>query len=322
MGNSSLLMALRILHTADWHLGDRLGGLDRLPDQLARLGELMAHAEERRADVLLVCGDVLEESRPRQLAPIVAEVARLLRPSIERGMQCVFLKGNHDSRHTFDLLAGIQQLLGGEAGGVRFVGSPQLLTLDADGEPAASLVALPYPTAAAYAVETPAATLEHKQAALQQAVSERIEQLADLADAELPDLPKAMAGHFLLREAPAATGAREVSEEEDVRVESARLSEFAYVALGHVHEPTVLSERVRYSGALDRIDFGEAGQDRHAVLVEVAGDGGLTQTELALDPTPMERIEVGSQFAEGLPGRTFRRGEHDSLKKGLMIAVA
>ena len=111
---------------------------------------------------------------------------------------------------------------------------------------------------------------------------------------ELPDLPKAMAGHFLLREAPAATGAREVSEEEDVRVESARLSEFAYVALGHVHEPTVLSERVRYSGALDRIDFGEAGQDRHAVLVEVAGDGGLTQTELALDPTPMERIEVGS----------------------------
>ena len=55
-------MSLRVLHTADWHLGDRLGGLDRFPDQIERLEELMAHAEDNRVDVMLVCGDVLEES--------------------------------------------------------------------------------------------------------------------------------------------------------------------------------------------------------------------------------------------------------------------
>jgi len=288
-------MTLRVLHTADWHLGDRLGGLDRFPDQVARPEQLMAHAEENRVDVLLVCGDVLEESRPQRLAAIMSEVARLLQPSIERGMRCIFLAGNHDSRHTFDLLEGIQRLLAGDAGRVHFIGSPALLELTAGGKPAAALVALPYPDAAAYGVDAQVTSLEAKRAALQQAVKDRIELLTDQAGVELPGVPKLMAGHFLVREAPAdTTGVTEVSEAEDVRVESPRLGDFAYVALGHVHEPTVLSERVRYSGALDRIDFGEAGQPRHAVLVEISGDGGVTQRELPLDATPMVEFDIGA----------------------------
>lgn len=286
-------MALRILHTADWHLGDRLGGLERLPDQLARLEELMGHVESEQVDVLLVCGDVLEEGRPQRLTPIVSEVARLLGPSVERGMQCVFVKGNHDSQHTFDLLNSLQRLFAGEAGRVHFVGSPALIPLVADGGPAASLVALPYPEAPAYRIDMQPTTLEGKHATLQAAVAGATERLTAQASADLPGLPQLLAGHFLVRDAPAATG-HEVAESEDVRVEVPRLSDFAYVALGHVHEPTALSERVRYSGALDRVDFGEAGQPRQAVLVEVARNGAATQHELALDPTPLEQFEIGA----------------------------
>ena len=210
-------------------------------------------------------------------------------------MRCIFIAGNHDSRHTFDLLEGIQRLLAGDVGRVHFIGSPALLELTAGGKPAAALVALPYPTATAYGVDAQVTTLELKRAALQQAVSDRIEQLATQADAELPGVPKLMAGHFLVREAPAdTTGVTEVAEAEDVRVESPRVADFAYVALGHVHEPTVMSERVRYSGALDRVDFGEAGQPRHAVLVEISADGSVTQKELGLRPTPMAHFDVGT----------------------------
>jgi DNA repair protein SbcD/Mre11 len=324
-------MPLRVLHTADWHLGDRLGGIDRLPDQLARLEELVGHAERERADVLLVCGDVLEESRPRRLAPIVEEVARLLEPSVARGMQCVFLRGNHDSRHTFDLLASLQRLLGGGAGQVRFVGEPTLVPLSASGEQVASLIALPYPSAAAYGVDTQAPSIQAKQAALQQAVGEHMERLTAAAD---PSLPKLMAGHFLLRNAPAATGTREVSEDEDVRIDGDRLGDFSYVALGHVHEPTVLSATIRYSGALDRVDFGEAARDRQAVLVGVGEAGHATQRELPLDATPMAELEAGSldeiaEQAEMLPERertivklTMRLGREDSAARWLAEARA
>ena len=129
-------MSLRILHTADWHLGDRLASQDRLPDQLARLEEIGAQLDEHAADVLLVCGDVLEETRRERLAEIFGALAELLAPRIERGLQCVFLAGNSDSEHTFPLLTSVQTLLGPEAAGrVRFISEPTLVPLEgADGE--------------------------------------------------------------------------------------------------------------------------------------------------------------------------------------------
>lgn len=290
-------LTLRILHTADWHLGDRLGEVDRLPDQLARLHELVAYAEERRADVLLVCGDVLEERRPERLAGIVSQLGDLLAPSVARGMQCVFLAGNHDATHTFELLRGVQHLLGERhAERVRFVSRPSLVPLTAaGGETAeAALVALPYPTASAYGVVSEVRSIDDKRAALSDAVVAASDALSAQAQREHPGLPLLMAGHFLVQHAGAQTGAREVAEWEDVRVEGAHLDRFAYVALGHVHQPLALSERVRYSGALDRVDFGEAGEARHVVLAELDADGGLAAEELPLDATPLERIEIGA----------------------------
>jgi exonuclease SbcD len=292
---------LRVLHTADWHLGDRLGGVDRLPDQLARLRELVAHAEDRQVDVLLVCGDVLEERRPERLAAIVSQLGELLAPSVERGMQCVFLAGNHDSAHTFELLSAVQRLLGERhASRVHFVREPALVPLTVDGEVAATLAALPYPSVAAYSLPADLGTVERKRAALSAAVAASREALGEQARREHPGLPVLMAGHFLLGHVTASTGRREVAEPEDVHVADAGLDRFAYVALGHVHRPVVLAEHVRYSGALDRVDFGEADEPRHVVLAEIDAAGGLALEELPLDATPMRRIEIGAleQIAE------------------------
>ncbi|HEX7292201.1 MAG TPA: exonuclease subunit SbcD [Conexibacter sp.] len=306
-------MSLRVLHTADWHLGDRLGGVDRLPDQLARLAELVAHAEARRADVLLVCGDVLEAQRPERLATIVSRLGELLAPCVERGMQCVFLAGNHDSAHTFELLSGVQRLLGARhAARVRFVSRPALVPLTAGGETAAALVALPYPSAAAYELPADVRSVEDKRAALSDAVSERMEMLSAQAEREHPGVPLLMAGHFLLQHVDAPTGLREISEAEDVHVEAEALDRFAYVALGHVHQPLALAERIRYSGALERVDFAEADEPRHVVLAQIGGDGGLALEQLPLDATPLQRIAIGSlgEIAEraralGQPERTI-----------------
>lgn len=298
---------MRILHTADWHLGVRTGGQDRLPDQIERLAEVMSYCGEHQADVLLVCGDVLEDPRPQRLSATLSQLAELLGPELERGMQCVFVAGNHDSAYTFDLLAGVQRLLGPQAQGqVHFVKEPTLLELTAGGQQAAVLVALPYPTPSAYPLDA-LGDLEAKQAGLRQAVSDHLGSLLEEADEVMPDLPKVLAGHFLLRDAPAHTGTREISESEDVRVDSDRLDEFAYIALGHVHKPNSPRAGARYCGALDRIDFGEAEEERQALLVEVGHPGEEARiTELPLNATPMARFEIGAadeiaQAAETLP---------------------
>ena len=288
-------LTLRIIHTADWHLGDRLGGVERLGDQAARLRELISHGETHGADALLVCGDVLEEVRPDRLSALIATLAEILAPSIARGMQCVFLAGNHDTAHTFALLDGMRELVGaGHPGRVHFVDRPALIPLTAGGQTVAALVCLPYPAAGVYAVPEVVRSTAEKGAALGDAVARSIAELCERAAREFPDLPRVMAGHFLLREAPAHTGTREVAESEDVRVDPGQLDAFAYVALGHIHQPLMLGDRVRYSGALERVDFGEEGESRHAVLAEVGGDGALRLEELPLDATPLRRVRVGS----------------------------
>lgn len=320
-------LTLRILHTADWHLGDRLGGVDRLPDQLARLGELVRHAEERRVDALLVCGDVLEERRPERLAAIVSRLGDLLSPSVARGMQCVFLAGNHDSAYTFELLRGVQHLLGPQgAARVRFVSRPALVPLaaTADGATAtaAALVALPYPTAAAYDLDADLRSIEHKRAALSDAVVASAEALSAQAAREHPGVPLLMAGHFLVQHAGAQTGAREVAEWEDVRVEGARLERFAYVALGHVHQPLALAERVRYSGALERVDFGEADEPRQLVLAQLDADGGLALEEIPLDATPLRRVEVGALAELAEQAQALEQPERAIVKLALRLGRA
>ncbi len=242
-----------------------------------------------------MCGDVLEAQRPERLATIVSRLAELLAPCVERGMQCVFVAGNHDSVHTFELLSGVQRLLGERhAARVQFVSRPALVPLTADGEVVATVVALPYPTATAYDLPGDLRSVEDKRVALSDAVTDASERLSGQASREHPGIPVLMAGHFLLRHVDAPTGLREVSETEDVHVEGMPLEHFAYVALGHVHQPLALAERIRYCGALDRVDFAEADEPRHVVLAEIERDGGLALEELPLDATPMLRFDVGA----------------------------
>jgi DNA repair protein SbcD/Mre11 len=288
-------MSLRILHTADWHLGDRLASQDRLPDQLARLEEVGAQLDEHAVDVLLVCGDVLEETRSGRLVEIFEALAQLLAARIERGLQCVFLAGNHDSEHTFPLLTSVQALLGPDAAArVWFVAEPRLIALEGGDGDRAALLALPFPTATRYRLDSGTfASVEDKQAALGHAVGEAVERLSLEADTELRGLPKVLAGHFLVADVPALTGARELSESEDVRLQPKLLERFAYVALGHVHVPTALDERMRYSGALERMDFGERDEERETLLVEL-DSSAVNVTALALDATPLRQLEIGS----------------------------
>src|SRR5262249_60806156 len=52
---------MRILHTADWHLADRLGRIDRTDDLRRAVERVGEYCRQERADVLLVAGDLFSE---------------------------------------------------------------------------------------------------------------------------------------------------------------------------------------------------------------------------------------------------------------------
>ena len=55
---------IRILHTADWHLGKRLADTDRTEDFRQFLDWLLELIEAQRIDVLLLSGDVFDTTMP------------------------------------------------------------------------------------------------------------------------------------------------------------------------------------------------------------------------------------------------------------------
>ena len=286
---------MRILHTADWHLGAHLGSEDRLGDQMNRLEEIAAVIDSEEVDLLLVAGDVFDEYRSEALSKIVSRLARLLKPRIEAGLNVVFVAGNHDREYVFPLLKSLQDLVSfGEDRRVIFSRRPCLEKVISRSGDGVQLLLAPYPTAFRYDLADqrwPAP--DAKRADLAKAVRHRLEQLQKEAAGER-NLPTVMCGHLLIR--GASGGTYELSEQEDVPIEAGDLPSYAYVALGHIHRAQQVGvPHFRYSGSIERMDRGEA-DDKKSVTVVDIGRSGLDEIrEVSLDATPFVHLTVSSE---------------------------
>jgi exonuclease SbcD len=70
-----------------------------------------------------------------------------------------------------------------------------------------------------------------------------------------------------------------------------------YVALGHLHRPQTLTDRVRYSGSPLAYSFGEAGQHKQAWLVDLDA-GGLAEVRAVPLPAPRQLTLLRGELAE------------------------
>src|SRR6266536_498895 len=104
---------MKILHTSDWHLGARIGRLDRADDAFARIDQIIQVLDQEQVDLLLIAGDVFDETRTSPLGGLVRRLAERLAPRVADGLRAVFLAGNHDrDASVFPLLQATSQLFG------------------------------------------------------------------------------------------------------------------------------------------------------------------------------------------------------------------
>src|SRR5437867_2271190 len=93
-------MAMKILHTADWHLGDRLGRIDRTADLRRAVERVAAYCAEHEIDVLLIAGDLFSEmARPDSLRSSIEHLQRTFQPFLLGGGTILALTGNHDNEN-------------------------------------------------------------------------------------------------------------------------------------------------------------------------------------------------------------------------------
>lgn len=294
---------MRILHTSDWHLNDRLDRIKRQPDIAARLEEIAGYLDEHRVDVMIVSGDIFSTfERLDEVRAALEDAQRIFKPFLLRGGTIIGISGNHDSeplfnllRATLDLASPLEPQGARPRGRLYLAAQPTYLRLeDRNGQPT-QFVLMPYPTVAGYLRDENArfASVDEKNRLLHQAVVSKLRQFYD--QRLDPRLPSVLVAHAHIR-GSAIHNLYRISERDDVVFDPGDLpANWAYIAYGHIHKPQPMqgAEHIRYAGSVDRMDFGEMNDEKSVVLIEIGDKGRVGEPALLpLKATPLYRVEI------------------------------
>jgi exonuclease SbcD len=292
---------MKLLHTADWHLCDRLGRIDRTDDLRRAVERIAGYCAQEQVEVLLVAGDLFSElARPDGLRDAVRHLQTVFGPFLHGGGTILTLTGNHDNenfcqtlRHAMSLAAPVDETPGTvlRPGRLYLAAEPTLVRLQARAGHEVQFVLMPYPTPARYlrGEQQRYASLEEKNQVLTQAFTHALHALRQHVN-YATQVPTVVAAHLAVMGAHLG-GLFRLSEEQDVVFDVAQLpADVAYVALGHIHRAQAINGQahVRYSGSIERMDLGEQDDHKSVVLVEI-GPTGLVGTP-QLRPLPSTAV--------------------------------
>ncbi len=271
------MKAMRLLHTADWHLGRSFHGASLLEHQAAFLTWLADLAREERVDAVMVAGDLYDRALPP--AEAVALAGEGLQQLAGDGRQVVVISGNHDSAPRLSFAA---RLL--ERAGLHFRTDPREC-----GRPIVlgqtAIYGIPYlePDLIMAALECQ----ERSHDAVLRAAMACVR--ADLA-ARPAGTACVVVGHAFVAGASTAASERELAVGGAGQVGSRLFDGADYVALGHLHRPQAIAGG-RYAGSPLALSFSEAADVKSATIIDLPGRGrARTSTVACPVPRPLTRL--------------------------------
>jgi exonuclease SbcD len=285
---------MKILHFADLHLGvetygrtDPETGLStRLGDFLAALDRVVAYAIENKVDLVLFCGDAYKSREPTQTQQ--REFARRVNRLSTSGIPTFLLIGNHDLPNAIGKATTTEIFDTLTVENVYVSNRPQLYRIPTpSGE--IQVVSLPWLRRNALLTREDTKNLSFEQIneRLQAAMTEVVANKAAELD---PALPAVLAAHVWVTGAKIGSeSSMTIGQEHALLVGNVANPAFDYIALGHIHKHQVLNENppVVYAGSLERLDFGEADDEKGFYVVEITPDAD-GQRRVSFDFHPLE----------------------------------
>jgi len=258
---------MRILHTSDWHIGQKIYNQNRLDEHEQFLDWLLDTIIEKKVDILLVCGDVFDSSVPPAGAADL--YYRFLFDLYQKTKaHAVIIAGNHDS--AVRLAAPREFLQMGRihvVGGIRESARECVVRLDVDGTSAA-IAAVPYLNEGEI---LPHISLEgevERSMRYREAVKKVYEECLSAMNTDV----KVLMGHYFIQGGTTSDSERLVQVGGINPVRTTDLPHADYIALGHLHRPQHIKGNgcpVVYSGSPLPLSFKEAEYDKKIFLIDV-----------------------------------------------------
>lgn len=292
---------MKILHTADWHLGKKLDYFSRYEEQKAVMNEICEKADALAVDVVLVAGDLFDTFNPPVEA--VDLMYKTLKRLTNNGKRPVIaIAGNHDSPDRIDAPNPLARECG-----ILFVGNPDLvipkmafedsfeITQSESGFIEIQLPQLEFPIriiATPYANELRLKTYlgaEDKEEELNQLLQDSWASLADkYCDTNGVNI---LTTHLYMLKRNGAI-LEEPDGEKPLRIGNADViytdcipNQIQYTALGHLHRFQEVGGHqcpVVYSSSPLCYSFSEAGQEKKVVLIEAEPNKPVQFTAISI----------------------------------------
>jgi exonuclease SbcD len=304
-GVFATVLAMRFLHTSDWHLGRSLHRADLREAQSGFVDHLVETVRSERVDAVLVAGDVYDRAIPPvDAVALYEEALARLRAA---GARVILISGNHDSARRLGVNAALV-----DAAGVHLRTRPAALAdpvLLADADGPVAVYGIPY--------------LEPLQGTHESVLGDALTRIR--ADAAARAVPRTVvlahawvAGGASAAEREQDAGSRRSASERDISVGGigyvpARLFDgLGYAALGHLHGRQSLAGHLRYSGSPLPYSFSEKDQEKGSWLVELGGDG-TARADWVPAPVYRRLTALSGSLAGLLADRAHAPHENDFL---------
>lgn len=288
--------SLRVMHTADWHLGKTLHGRDRRQEHELFLQFLLETIIQHEVDVLLIAGDVFDSTTPpqyaeRQYFDFISKVHARSDCSI------VVTAGNHDSAMHLEAPKHVLHALN-----VYVIGSmPQehdnaLVMLPSKENPRLIIAAVPFLRDRDLRTAFFGEGEEAIRRALQEGTRLLYKKMTEAAKSRQTSHSFLMAmGHLTVIGATVSDSERDIQIGGLGAVDAGYFpADFSYVALGHLHRPQTLggeNGRICYSGSPIPLSFGEGNDSKQVKLLTIR-DGKLTHNQTIPIPSFRSLIQL------------------------------
>ncbi len=275
---------MKIIHTADWHLGKSLKNQSLIDDQKYILQEFLKLVDAEKPDAIIIAGDIYDRSIPPVDAVNLFD--EVIFKIVEKEIPVLCISGNHDGaarlkfgNRIFERSKFFIETLPNE--------KPKTVILnDEFGEVYFSLIPFFEP-------------IEMQDKISAEKINADIANKYYVAEARknIPANKRSVAvAHLFVTGGKVSESERKfVGAVENVSAEN--FSSYNYTALGHLHKPQTMKKSgcvVRYSGSLLKYSFDEVKYDKGVTVVEIDGNGEVSFEHVNLKPRRDVRVVEGT----------------------------
>jgi exonuclease SbcD len=267
-------MAIRVIVTADWHIGKRLHQEDLTEDLQMYFNWLLEKIRDHSVDYLLVAGDIFDHQNPSN------DSSKLYFDFISKllgtGCKGVFIAGNHDSPGCIDHPASLLEHLGisvrGFFPGLENVGKVFVPLKNRSGEVEAVVAAIPFLQDRFVRHMGEGEGASEIAQKIKSGIRKVFEEVQSAKDRLYPDIPCIGLAHLH------AQGTIQDETEREIQIGNLEgmpadgLGRFDYLALGHIHTgQAVVPGRIQYASSPISLGFSENRYNHKVILLDIDG---------------------------------------------------